>query len=42
MQFLFRLHADLFLELPGTLFLGFMGLLLVASLVSGAVVYGEL
>jgi len=40
MQFLFRLHADLFLELPGTLFLGFMGLLLVASLVSGAVVYG--
>jgi len=40
MQFLFRLHTDLFLELPGTLFLGFMGLLLVASLVSGAVVYG--
>ncbi len=40
MQFLFGLHTDLFLELPGTLFLGFMGLLLLASLVSGAVVYG--
>ncbi len=40
MRFLYDLHTDLFLELPGTLFLGFMGLLLVASLVSGAVVYG--
>ncbi|MGH8523267.1 MAG: PepSY-associated TM helix domain-containing protein, partial [Gammaproteobacteria bacterium] len=40
MQFLFELHTDLFLELPGTLFLGFISLLLVASLVSGAVVYG--
>ena len=40
MYFLFRLHYDMFTGLPGTLFLGFMGLLLVASLVSGAVVYG--
>ena len=40
MNFLFRLHYDLFAGLPGTLLLGFMGLLLVASLVSGAVVYG--
>jgi len=40
MHFLFRLHYDLFAGLPGTLFLGFMGLLLVVSLVSGAVLYG--
>lgn len=40
MNFLFRLHYDLFAGLSGTLLLGFMGLLLVASLVSGAVVYG--
>ena len=40
MNFLFRLHYDMFAGLPGTLFLGFMGLLLAASLVSGAVVYG--
>jgi len=40
MHFLFHLHVDLFAGLPGTLLLGFMGLLLVAALVSGAVVYG--
>lgn len=40
MNFLFRLHYDLFTGLPGTLLLGFMGLLLVASLISGTVVYG--
>jgi len=40
MNFLFRLHYDMFAGLPGTLFLGLMGLLLAASLVSGAVVYG--
>lgn len=40
MNFMFRLHYDLFTGLPGTLFLGFMGLLLAASLVSGTVVYG--
>lgn len=39
MNLMFRLHTDLFLGLPGYLFLGFMGLLLVASLVSGVVVY---
>ncbi|WP_394824366.1 PepSY-associated TM helix domain-containing protein [Pendulispora albinea] len=36
---LLRLHVDMFAGLKGTLFLGFMGLLLVASLVSGAVLY---
>lgn len=40
MHVLFRLHVDLFAGLPGMLFLGAMGLLLVASLVSGAVLYG--
>lgn len=40
MNLMLRLHVDMFAGLPGTLFLGFMGLLLVVSLVSGAVVYG--
>lgn len=40
MYFMFRLHYDMFTGLPGTLFLGAMGLLLVISLVSGVVVYG--
>ncbi|MGH8564295.1 MAG: PepSY-associated TM helix domain-containing protein [Gammaproteobacteria bacterium] len=40
MDVVFRLHYDLYAGLPGTLFLGAMGLLLVVSLVSGAVVYG--
>jgi uncharacterized iron-regulated membrane protein len=34
-----ELHIELFLGLPGTLFLGFMGLLFVIALVSGVVVY---
>jgi uncharacterized iron-regulated membrane protein len=40
MYVLYRLHLDMFTGLPGTLFLGVMGLMLVASLVSGTVVYG--
>ena len=40
MFFLYRLHVDLFAGLPGKLFLGFMGLLLVAAVVSGVVIYG--
>jgi uncharacterized iron-regulated membrane protein len=40
MHFLFEMHAELFAGLPGTLLLGVMGVLLVASLVSGVVVYG--
>lgn len=40
MEVIVRLHVDLFAGLPGMLFLGFMGLLLVLSLVSGAVLYG--
>jgi uncharacterized iron-regulated membrane protein len=34
-----KLHVDLFAGLPGTLFLGFMGLLLVVATVSGVVLY---
>ena len=37
---MFKLHVDLFAGLPGTLFLGLMGLLLVAAIVSGVVLYG--
>jgi uncharacterized iron-regulated membrane protein len=37
---MYRLHVDLFAGLPGTLFLGFMGLLLLAAIVSGVVLYG--
>lgn len=40
MNVLLRLHVDLFAGLKGTLFLGFMGVLLVAALVSGVVLYG--
>lgn len=40
MYILLRLHVDLFAGIPGKLFLGLMGLLFVASIVSGAVVYG--
>ena len=39
MQFLFHLHTDLFAGLRGKLFLGAMGLLLLASIVSGVVLY---
>jgi len=37
---LLKLHTDLFAGLPGKLFLGLMGLLFVAAIVSGVVVYG--
>ncbi|WP_130732663.1 PepSY domain-containing protein [Komagataeibacter xylinus] len=36
-----RLHVSLFAYLPGRLFLGFMGGVFVASLVSGTVLYGR-
>lgn len=40
MNVLLRLHVDLFAGLPGMLFLGFMGVLLVFSLLSGTILYG--
>src|SRR3546814_6273716 len=39
LSYFYRLHPDLFAGLPGTLFLGVMGLLFVVALVSGVVVY---
>ncbi|WP_212376728.1 PepSY-associated TM helix domain-containing protein [Acetobacter persici] len=36
-----RLHMNLFAGLPGALFMGVMGVLFVASLVSGTVLYGR-
>lgn len=39
MEFLLQLHTDMFLGLPGMLFLGAMGLLLIAALISGVVLY---
>lgn len=39
MDIILLLHKNLLLDLPGELFLGAMGLLLVASIVSGVVVY---
>jgi uncharacterized iron-regulated membrane protein len=39
MQFLLQLHTDMFLGLPGMLFLGGMGLLFVVAIVSGTVLY---
>lgn len=40
MDLMLRLHTDMYLGLGGTLFLGFMGLLLGASIVSGIYIYG--
>ncbi|MCS6286517.1 MAG: PepSY domain-containing protein [Nitrospira sp.] len=40
MHVMFKLHVDLFAGLPGTLFLGGMGLLFILSVLSGVVVYG--
>ena len=39
MNLMFRLHVDLFAGLPGKLFLGLMGLLLLVALVTGVVLY---
>lgn len=39
MDVMLRLHVDMYAGLPGTLFLGAMGLLLLVSIVSGAVLY---
>ena len=40
MQFLKDLHTELFLEEPGMLFLGAIGLCFIASIVSGVAIYG--
>lgn len=38
--FMYRLHVDLFVLLPGMLFMGAMGLLFLVAIVSGVVLYG--
>ncbi|MGU3539833.1 PepSY-associated TM helix domain-containing protein [Methylobacterium sp. A54F] len=40
MNFLLKLHTDMFLGLGGKLFLGVMGLLFVVAVISGVVLYG--
>lgn len=40
MYFLYRLHTDLFMDLPGLLFMGAMGVLFVVAIISGLVLYG--
>jgi uncharacterized iron-regulated membrane protein len=40
LHILLKLHMDMFADLPGKLFLGFMGLLFVVAVISGIVVYG--
>jgi len=39
MDFILTLHIEMFLGLPGMLFLGFMGLVVFAAIVSGVVLY---
>lgn len=39
MYVMFQLHVDLFAGMPGTLFLGAMGLLLIVAIVTGVVLY---
>lgn len=39
MYVMLKLHIDMFAGLPGMLFLGFMGLLLIVAIVSGVVLY---
>ncbi|MCH8686255.1 PepSY-associated TM helix domain-containing protein [Pedomonas mirosovicensis] len=40
LDLMLRLHVDMFMLLPGQLFLGLMGLLFLAAIVSGVVLYG--
>lgn len=41
MEFILQLHTDMFLALPGMLFLGAMGLLFVLSTISGVIIYRQ-
>ena len=42
MDFILTLHIEMFMGLPGMLFLGFMGLVVFAAIVSGVVLYAPL
>lgn len=39
---MYRLHTDVFAGIPGKLFMGFMGILFLISIVSGIVLYGPI
>lgn len=39
MDIILKIHKDMYLGLPGELFLGFVGLLFVAAIVSGIIIY---
>lgn len=41
MEFILQLHTDMFLGLPGMLFLGAMGIMFVLAVISGVVVYRQ-
>ena len=41
MEFILQLHTDMFLALPGMLFLGAMGILFALSTISGVVIYRQ-
>jgi len=40
MDYVLKLHQELFADIPGELFLGVMAVVLLVSLISGAIVYG--
>ncbi|MEJ5106192.1 PepSY-associated TM helix domain-containing protein [Chryseobacterium sp. MYb328] len=42
MNIILKLHTDMFLGIPGKLFLGLMGMLFMISIVSGIVLYGPI
>lgn len=42
MWVIYKLHVDLYAGIPGKLFLGLMGLLFVASIISGIMLYGPI
>jgi uncharacterized iron-regulated membrane protein len=42
MYVIYKLHVDMFAGIPGKLFLGLMGLLFVASIISGIMLYGPI
>lgn len=42
MYVIYKLHVDMFAGIPGKLFMGLMGLLFVASVISGIMLYGPI
>lgn len=42
MYIIYKLHVDMFAGIPGKLFMGLMGLLFVASIISGIMLYGPI